>query len=126
MDTFLQLLQARLEGVATVTFNKILTADFHNDDWIKMYIFWELSLIKNLGFEINYQSSTNKKGNRIEINNKFIKIPNLILDQKNKNFSKVEIREALIFNRSLLMENFIVPNRLRFPTSRNILEKYYN
>ena len=60
------------------------------------------------------------------INNKFIKIPNLILDQKNKNFSKVEIREALIFNGSLLMENFIVPNRLRFPTSRNILEKYYN
>ena len=43
-----------------------------------------------------------------------------------KNFSKGEIREALIFNRSLLMENFIVPNRLRFPTSRNILEKYYN
>ena len=106
-----------------------LTGDFHNDDWIKMYIFWELSLIKNLGFEINlinYHSSSNKKDNKIEINNKFIKIPNLILNENGKNFSKDEIREALIFNRSLLMENFILPNRLRFPTSRNILEKYYN
>lgn len=106
-----------------------LTADFHNDDWIKMYIFWELSLIKNLGYEINlinYHSSTNKKDNKIKINNKFIEIPNLILNDNGKNFSKDEIREALIFNKSLLMENFILPNRLRFPTSRNILEKYYN
>ena len=49
-----------------------LTGDFHNNDWIKMYIFWELSLIKNLGFEINlinYHSSSNKKDNKIEINN---------------------------------------------------------
>ena len=94
-----------------------------------MYIFWELSLIKNLGYEINlinYHSSTNKKDNKIKINNKFIEIPNLILNDNGKNFSKDEIREALIFNKSLLMENFILPNRLRFPTSRNILEKYYN
>ena len=57
---------------------------------------------------------------------RFFKFPKLLLQQKNKNISKVEIKEALVFNRSLIMENFIIPNQLRFPMSRNILEKYYN
>ena len=45
-----------------------------------------------------------------------------------RNDSKISnyyIREALIFNKNLLIENFIVPNNLRFPLSRNILENYY-
>ena len=36
-----------------------------------------------------------------------------------------EIKEALIFNKNLLMENFIVPNGLKLPLFRNILENYY-
>ena len=62
----------------------------------------------------------------IEINDRILKIPKLLLYENNKNISKVDIKEALIFNKDLLMENFIMPNRLRFPVSRNILEKYYN
>ena len=65
-------------------------------NWINLYIDWELSLIKELGFEDN-----------IKINNN----PN--------------IKKALSFNRNLLMENFIIPNRLKFPLFRNILENYY-
>ena len=70
--------------------------DLRSDNWIKLYINWELSLIKELGFEanlkINYNDSTNK---------------------------------ALIYNRNLLMENFTIPNRLKFPLFRNILESYF-
>ncbi len=66
------------------------------DNWINLYINWELNLIKELGFgedlKINY-------GN--------------------------DIKKALNFNRNLLMENFIVPNRLKFPLFRNILENYF-
>ena len=36
-----------------------------------------------------------------------------------------EIKEALTFNKELLLENFINPNKLRFPLFRNILESYY-
>ena len=35
------------------------------------------------------------------------------------------IKKALTFNRELLMKNFIIPNRLKFPLFRNILESYY-
>ena len=41
-------------------------------------------------------------------------------------FSNFRIREALTFNKSLLMENFILPHKLKLPVFRNILEKYYN
>ena len=67
------------------------------DNWINLYINWELSLIKELGFE------------------------NVVKSHKNEN-----IKKALSYNRNLLMENFIIPNRMRFPLFRNILENYFN
>ena len=67
------------------------------DNWINLYINWELSLIKELGFE------------------------NIVKNKKNE-----DIKKALSYNRDLLMENFIIPNRMKFPLFRNILENYFN
>ena len=36
-----------------------------------------------------------------------------------------KIKEALVFNKNLLIENFISPNNLKFPLFRNLLENYY-
>ena len=111
-----------------LSFEKLLD-QFNHDDWIKLYIFWELSLIKELGFEVNFfdkHNFENNTHNTIEINGRFIKIPQLMLDKHSQNISQIEIKEALTFSKNLLMENFIEPNRLRLPLSRNILEKYYN
>ena len=108
-------------------FEKMLN-ELKFENWIKLYIFWELSLIKELGFEINFLdkiNSENKVNNSIEINNKFLKIPNLLFKKDIKKNYNSEIKEALIFNKNLLLENFIIPNRLKFPFFRNILEKYY-
>ena len=99
-----------------------------SENWIQFYIHWELSLIKELGFEIdflNVKDSEKKLSNSIEINGKSFKIPVMIIDQTIKKNSNNEIREALIFNKNLLVENFILPNRLKFPLFRNILENYY-
>jgi len=106
-----------------------LIEQFNHDDWIQLYIFWELSLIKELGFGINFIDKNypeNHISNTIEINDRYFKIPKLLLEQNSKNFSKAVIKEALTFNKSLLMENFILPHRLRLPLSRSILEKYFN
>ena len=73
-----------------------MLADLRSDNWIKIYINWELSLIKELGFEANLKKNYND-----------------------------DIKTALTFNRNLLMENFIIPNRLKFPLFRNILENYF-
>jgi DNA repair protein RecO (recombination protein O) len=77
------------------SFEKLLE-DIKLKNWIKLYINWELLLIKELGFEDNIKMNLNE-----------------------------DPRKALSFNRHLLMENFIVPNRLQFPLFRNILENYF-
>ena len=66
------------------------------ENWIRLYINWELSLIKELGYETNLKTNYNN-----------------------------DTKKALTFNRNLLMENFIIPNRLKFPLFRNILENYF-
>ena len=84
---------------------------------------------KELGYETdmnNNKNIDNSISNYIKINDKLFKIPTLLEQDKAVNFSNFEIKEALSFNKKLLMENFIIPNHLRFPISRNILEKYYN
>ena len=99
------------------------------DNWINLYIFWELSLIKELGFELDYLETLNsKKSNNptIEINDKLFKLPNLLVKKDMKNNYNNDISEALAFNRNLFMENFITPNNLQFPLYRSILESYYS
>jgi len=103
--------------------------DLKLKSWIKSYIYWELYLIKQLGFEINFLNEKNKnvnKENFIKINGKSLKIPNLFNQDDLKENVNSDIKEALIFNKNLLLENFILPNKLKFPLFRNILEKYYN
>tara|TARA_Y100000590_G_C15350530_1_gene874984 strand:+ start:189 stop:764 length:576 start_codon:yes stop_codon:yes gene_type:complete len=71
--------------------------NLESNDWISRYINWELSLIKDLGFESNISR-----------------------------FNNNDIKKALVSNKNLLMKNFIIPNGLKFPLFRNILEKYYS
>ena len=109
------------------SFEKMLS-ELQFTNWIKLYIFWELSLIKDLGFETNFLNSTNSENitnNLIKINNRSFRIPKVLTNKDRKMIYNHDIKEALIFNKNLLMENFIIPNNLKFPLFRNILENYY-
>ena len=108
---------------------EMMINNLNSKNWIELYIHWELSLIKELGYEVNLLNEKNnesKVSNFIEINNKSLKIPKIFLKNNIHAFYNNEIREALTFNKELLLENFINPNGLRFPLFRNILESYYN
>ena len=83
------------------------------DNWITLYINWELSLIKELGFEFNF---TNRE-KLIKINDKSFKIPKLFYNSSLQQ-KKVDIKEALFFNKNILLECFVIPNRLSMPLSR--------
>ena len=108
---------------------EMMINNLNSKNWIELYIHWELSLIKELGYEVNLLNEKNnesKVSNFIEINSKSLKIPKIFLKNNIHTFYNNEIREALTFNKELLLENFIYPNGLRFPLFRNILESYYN
>ena len=99
-----------------------------SNNWISLYILWELSLVKELGFEINLpeEKKLSKLLNyTISINNRSFKIPEILFDHCDENTTKAKIVEALVFNKNLLLENFIFPNKIKLPSSRNILEKYF-
>ena len=91
------LLPERQTNIKIYNFFENMLADLRSDNWIKIYINWELSLIKDLGFEANLKINYND-----------------------------DIKNALTFNRNLLMKNFIIPNGLKFPLFRNILENYFS
>ena len=100
---------------------EMMINNLNSKTWIELYIKWELSLIKELGYEINILNNNNL----IEINNKSLKIPKIYSKRDIDELLIEDIKEALIFNKELLLENFINPNRLRFPLFRNILESYF-
>tara|TARA_Y100000590_G_scaffold259048_1_gene290723 strand:+ start:174 stop:845 length:672 start_codon:yes stop_codon:yes gene_type:complete len=103
--------------------------ELNTKNWIKLYIQWEISLIKELGYEVNFldnNTSQDFKNKSIEINGKNFKIPKMLMSNNFEARYKSDIKDALSFNRNLLIENFILPNRLKFPLFRNLLEKYYN
>ena len=108
---------------------ELLANQFNDKDWIKLYIFWELSLIKELGYEVDFSLDENKKDSSkksVLIDDKLVKVPDILLNNTADKISNLQIKEALIFNKFLILENFIKPHSLRLPFSRNILEKYFN
>ena len=90
------LLPERQTNSKIYNFFENMLSDLKSDNWIEIYINWELSLIKELGFEANIKKNYNNN-----------------------------IKKALTFNRNLLMKNFFIPNNLKFPLFRNILENYF-
>jgi len=97
---------------------------FDSENWIQFYVFWELSLIKELGFEINFSKNV-EINSFITLNDKNFKVPEMISKRKLEKNSP-HIKEALAFSKNLLLENFIFPNKLKLPLFRNILEMYYS
>ena len=106
--------------------------DLEQENWAVKYVYWELNLLKELGFDPYLeQFSENLDENIthkiIKIDNIKYKVPNFLLKNKsdevidNKNLSV-----ALNFTRNLLSNKFFLPNNLTFPKARILLENYFN
>ena len=102
------------------------------DKWIILYIFFELNLIKELGYDTNlnqYYNNTDKVSEitRIEIDGYSYDVPvYLILKKTPEDISNSLIRKSLYFTRNIILNKFFLPNNLSFPKSRVILENYFN
>ena len=101
-------------------------------NWIFFYIFFEINLIKELGYDTNLMehSSSNKDKEiffKIKIDGYIYEIPNyLILKTIPNNFTNLLIRKSLYFIRQVMQNKFFIPNNLLFPKARIILENYFN
>ena len=109
-----------------------LLKNFYHDQWIILFVYWELSLIKELGFDTNIsqynsESYDDNKLVTIDIDNSKYQIPSFLI--KNVIPTTINnhlIKKSLIFTRSIMLNKFFLPNNLNLPKSRVLLENYFN
>ena len=113
------------------SFEKLISS-INLKNWIFLYIFFEINLIKELGYDTNLTTySNNIKNDKDFIKNKIdgyiYEIPNYLIQKKiPENFTNLLIRKSLYFTRQVIQNKFFIPNNLLFPKSRIILENYFN
>ena len=99
----------------------------NNQNWLINYVNWELNLISNLGFGFDTKKFTNNtsKNLKLEIDNMQYKVPFFLLTKKVENISKQDLYDGLFFCRRLMENKFFIPNNIKFPQSRKILENKF-
>ena len=101
------------------------------DNWVIFYVFLELSLIKDLGYDPNLNQFKKNKSEselqKIKIDTFTYYVPlYLIQNRIPENLSKNLIKASLNFTRNIIQNRFFLPNNLPFPKSRILLESYYS
>tara|TARA_B100000767_G_scaffold254733_1_gene260373 strand:+ start:1433 stop:2113 length:681 start_codon:yes stop_codon:yes gene_type:complete len=101
-------------------FFKILSSS----NWIKEYIFWELELLKLLGYDLELKNMVEQEvlDDRI---NYFVKsssekkiIPNFLIDENNENVDLKNLLKGLKLVTDYLEKSILKPNNLSIPSSR--------
>jgi DNA repair protein RecO (recombination protein O) len=101
------------------------------ENWIFIYIFFELNLIKDLGYDTNLSQFNNQdhslETKKIKIDGCTYDLPTYLISKKIPEvISKSLVRKSLYFTRNIILNKFFIPNNLSFPKSRVIFENYFN
>ncbi len=113
------------------SFEKLINS-INLENWIFIYIFFELNLIKDLGYDTHLEQystneSTSNDISKIKIDGYIYEVPNFLIFKKIPvEFNNTLIRKSLYFTRNVLQNKFFIPNNLLFPKSRVVLENYFN
>ena len=104
-----------------------LIKNLENKSWPIIYSFWELNLIKELGYGFKTEKTNSMKDIvSLNIDNVLYKVPKFIINKEiPQNFSKEIIYQGLSFTRNLLLNKFYLPNNLFLPRSRVVFENCF-
>ena len=95
-----------------------------NKNWVKEYIFWELELLKLVGYDLELNKIVNKE----IINNKttyYVQsstekkiVPNFLVDLDYDELDNNNLLNGLKLVGDYLEKNILIPNNLNYPTPR--------
>ena len=95
------------------------------DNWIQEYIFWELELLKLLGYDLELKNMVEKEVIDEEVNY-FVRsstekknIPNFLVDENYKNVDLKTLLRGLKLVTDYLEKSILKPNNLNLPSSRS-------
>ena len=93
-------------------------------NWIKNYIFWELQLLKLVGYDLNINQIVDKE----VVNNKikyYVKsntekkfVPNFLVDIDQEDLNNDDLLKGLKLVGDYLEKTVLIPNNISFPTAR--------
>ena len=94
------------------------------DNWIKEYIFWELELLKLLGYDLELKNMVEKEIISDQINY-FVKtstekkiVPNFLIDKDNKDTDLKNLLKGLKLVSDYLENSILKPNNINLPSNR--------
>ena len=102
------------------------------ENWIILYILFEINLIKELGYDSNlsrYAESAKDLNElkKISIDGYKYEVPIFLINQIIPDkLTNILIKKSLIYTRNIFQNKFFVPNNLKIPKSRIFLENYFN
>ena len=93
------------------------------DEWIKNFIFWELEIIKLVGYDIDFNNyidvkNLNKNDGYISTLDGSKEIPVFLLKDENTKINYDELKNALKIVGDFLNKSVLIPNNINFPSSR--------
>ena len=93
------------------------------DKWIKKFIFWELEVIKLVGYDINFTdyvdiNKINEKNSYIPTLDGSKKIPIFLLNINDSEIKDEELKDGLKIVGDFLNKSVLMPNNINFPKSR--------
>ena len=93
------------------------------DEWLFEYIFWELKIYKNLGYDINFSDYVKKinEGSVVKfiVENSNKEIPNFLINKENNHVNLNEFLNGFKIVGEFLEKTILKPNNINFPSSRN-------
>ena len=94
------------------------------DNWILKYIFWELELLKLLGYDLELKNIVEKEIVDDKVNY-FVKsstekkiVPNFLIDENYQNVDLTNLLNGLKLVSDYLEKTILKPNNLNIPTTR--------
>ena len=93
-------------------------------NWIKEYIFWELKLLKLIGYDLELKNLVNREVINNEIKY-FVKsktekkiVPNFLIDLDKEELNNINLLDGLNLVGDYLEKIILKPNNINYPTER--------
>ena len=99
--------------------------NLNNENWTKKYIYWELKILKYIGYDIDFKKIINSE---IIMNEKkyYLKsstnkkyIPNFLVDKDDKEIDNDNLLKGLNLVGDYMSKNILKPNNINYPNARS-------
>jgi DNA repair protein RecO (recombination protein O) len=98
--------------------------NLNNENWTKKYVFWELKILKYIGYDIDFKKIINseiiknEKKYYLKSNTNKKYIPNFLIDKDDKQIDNDSLLKGLNLVGNYMNKNILKPNNINYPNAR--------